>query len=643
MSSVLGVANTISRFCLQPSFDPQASTFFHHSSPNTLKPRFTKIRAAEIGYDSTTTTITSNPGITIPKNEDDPLQKFLKREYKWGFSEEIDSITIPKGLSEETVRLISALKEEPDWMLEFRLSSFRKFLNMVEPNWSDNRYPAINLQDFCYYSAPKKKPTLNSLDEADPELLKYFDKLGISLNERNRLANVSNSNVAVDAVLDSVSIATTHRKTLEKSGVIFCSISEAIKEYPDLVKKYLGRVVPSDDNYYAALNSAVFSDGSFVYIPKGTRCPMQISTYFRINAFETGQFERTLIVADEGSFVEYLEGCTAPSYDTNQLHAAVVELYADDDAEIKYSTVQNWYAGDEEGKGGIYNFVTKRGLCSGERSKISWTQVETGSAITWKYPSVVLEGNNSVGEFYSVALTNNYQQADTGTKMIHKGNNTRSRIISKGISAGNSRNVYRGLVQVMSKAHNARNSSQCDSMLLGDKAAANTYPYIQSRQSNLLDVTRQFRTRRPQYDPAEYKLHPNIAQDYAMEENYIFEIKLNNPSVAAMAVPPLTFSSQLRIYASDMDVAYTSFPCLVYLPSEDSQVKNPTARIEHEASTSKIGEDQLFYFQQRGIDYERAMAAMISGFCKDVFNELPDEFGAEVNQLMSIKLEGSVG
>lgn len=502
------------------------------------------------------TTLTSDPGKSlsspsIQKNEDDPLQKFLKREYKWGFSEKIDSFTIPKGLSEETVKMISALKEEPDWMLDFRLQSYRKFLDMVEPKWSDNRYPPINFQDICFYSAPKKKPTLNSLDEADPELLKYFDKLGVPLNERSRLANVSSRNVAVDAVLDSVSIATTHRKTLEKAGVIFCSISEAIREYPDLVRKYLGRVVPSDDNYYTALNSAVFSDGSFVYIPKGTRCPMQISTYFRINAFETGQFERTLIVADEGSFVEYLEGCTAPSYDTNQLHAAVVELYADDDAEIKYSTVQNWYAGDEEGRGGIYNFVTKRGLCAGERSKISWTQVETGSAITWKYPSVILEGDNSVGEFYSVALTNNYQQADTGTKMIHKGKNTRSRIISKGISAGNSRNVYRGLVQVMSKADNARNSSQCDSMLIGDKAAANTYPYI--------------------------------------------------------------------------------------------QVKNPTARIEHEASTSKIGEDQLFYFQQRGIDYERAMAAMISGFCKDVFNELPDEFGAEVNQLMSIKLEGSVG
>ncbi|CAI0474651.1 unnamed protein product [Linum tenue] len=385
---------------------------------------------------------------------------------------DIDSFSIPKGLSVETIRLISSLKEEPDWMLDFRLKAFEKFLEMKEPNWSDNRYPPINFQDLCYYSAPKKKPTLNSLDEADPELLKYFDKLGVPLNEQNRLANV-----AVDAVLDSVSIATTHRKTLEKAGVIFCSISEAIQKYPDLVKKYLGKVVPSEDNYYSALNSAVFSDGSFLYIPKDTKCPMQVSTYFRINAMETGQFERTLIVADDRSFVEYLEGCTAPSYDTNQLHAAVVELYCAESAEIKYST---------------------RGLCAGDRSKISWTQVETGSAITWKYPSVILEGDSTVGE-----------------------------------------------------ADNAKNSSQCDSMLIGDTAAANTYPYI--------------------------------------------------------------------------------------------QVKNPTARVEHEATTSKIGEDQLFYFQQRGIDYERAMAAMISGFCRDVFNELPDEFGAEVNQLMSLKLEGSVG
>lgn len=557
MASLL--ANGISRFSLQPSSPeppprssiyPKLETLKPSSIPRPPKP--TRIRA-DVGYESRT--LSSDPGkspsLSISKDDDDPLQKFLKKDYKWGFHEKIDSFTIPKGLNEETIKMISSLKEEPDWMLEFRLSSYNKFLKMVEPKWSDNAYPLINFQDVCYYSAPKKKPTLNSLDEADPELLRYFDKLGVPLNERNRLANVNSKNVAIDAVLDSVSIATTHRKTLEKSGVIFCSISEAIREYPDLVRKYLGRVVPSDDNYYAALNSAVFSDGSFVYIPKGVKCPMQISTYFRINAFETGQFERTLIVAEEGSFVEYLEGCTAPSYDTNQLHAAIVELYAASDAEIKYSTVQNWYAGNEEGIGGIYNFVTKRGLCAGDRSKISWTQVETGSAITWKYPSVILEGDGSVGEFYSVALTNNYQQADTGTKMIHKGKNTRSRIISKGISAGSSRNVYRGLVQVSSRADNARNSSQCDSMLIGDNAAANTYPYI--------------------------------------------------------------------------------------------QVKNPSARIEHEASTSKIGEDQLFYFQQRGIDYEKAMAAMISGFCRDVFNELPDEFGAEVNQLMSIKLEGSVG
>ncbi|KAL3850863.1 hypothetical protein ACJIZ3_012745 [Penstemon smallii] len=477
------------------------------NSRNSLKIR------ADVSYESSTTIdYPGNKSSNLSSDEDDTLHKFLKRDYKWGFTQEIDSFTIPKGLSEETVRLISMRKKEPDWMLEFRLKSYEKFVKMDEPKWSDNQYPKIDYQNMCYYSEPKKKPTLSSLDEADPELLMYFDKLGVPLNERNRLANV-----AVDAVLDSVSIATTHRKTLEKSGVIFCSISEAIREYPDLIRKYLGKIVPADDNFYAALNSAVFSDGSFVYIPKNTKCPMQISTYFRINALETGQFERTLIVADEGSFVEYLEGCTAPSYDTNQLHAAVVELYCHAGAEIKYSTVQNWYAGDENGKGGIYNFVTKRGLCAGLKSKISWTQVETGSAITWKYPSVVLEGDDSVGEFYSVALTNNYQQADTGTKMIHKGKNTRSRIISKGISAGHSRNVYRGLA------------------------------------------------------------------------------------------------------------------------------KNPMARIEHEATTSKIGEDQLFYFQQRGIDYERAMAAMISGFCRDVFNELPDEFGAEVNQLMSLKLEGSVG
>ncbi|KAI5656803.1 hypothetical protein M9H77_25596 [Catharanthus roseus] len=551
MTSLL--ANGISGFSPQPITETpkllKGSIFLSSKSlPNCVKnqpsSRNFKIRA-DVSYEPKTTI--DSPGKESSTSiDDDPLQKFLKREYKWGFSEEIDSFSIPKGLSEETVRLISSRKQEPDWMLEFRLKSYEKFMNMKEPKWSDNVYPEIDFQDICYYSEPKKKPTLNSLDEADPELIRYFDKLGVPLNERNRLANV-----AVDAVLDSVSIATTHRKTLEKAGVIFCSISEAIREYPDLVRKYLGRVVPPGDNFYAALNSAVFSDGSFVYVPKNTRCPMQISTYFRINAMETGQFERTLIVADEGSFVEYLEGCTAPSYDTNQLHAAVVELYCHKGAEIKYSTVQNWYAGDEEGRGGIFNFVTKRGLCAGFRSKISWTQVETGSAITWKYPSVILEGDESIGEFYSVALTNNYQQADTGTKMIHKGKKTRSRIISKGISAGHSRNCYRGLVQFMSSADNARNSSQCDSMLIGNNCSANTYPY--------------------------------------------------------------------------------------------SQNNNPTARIEHEATTSKIGEDQLFYFQQRGIEYEKAMAAMISGFCRDVFNELPDEFGAEVNQLMSLKLEGSVG
>ncbi|XP_004494771.1 iron-sulfur cluster assembly SufBD family protein ABCI8, chloroplastic [Cicer arietinum] len=528
-------SSNLTKFLLHPNNNFPISIPPKHQKPFSVKIRSSSDVSYEQRNNSTTT--------------DDKIREILRnRDYdkKFGFNIDIDSFTIPKGLSQETIRLISSLKHEPDWMLNFRLNAFDKFSKMKPPNWSDNTYPSIDFQDICYYSAPKTKPSLNSLQEADPELLRYFDKLGVPLNEQNRLANV-----AVDAVLDSVSIATTHRKTLEKSGVIFCSISEAIKEYPDLVKSYLGKVVASDDNYYAALNSAVFSDGSFCYIPKDTKCPMQISTYFRINALETGQFERTLIVADDRSSVEYLEGCTAPSYDKNQLHAAVVELYCREGAEIKYSTVQNWYAGDEKGIGGIYNFVTKRGVCAGARSKISWTQVETGSAITWKYPSVVLEGDDSVGEFYSVALTNNYQQADTGTKMIHKGKNTKSRIISKGISAGHSRNCYRGLVQVQSKAENARNSSQCDSMLIGDNAAANTYPYI--------------------------------------------------------------------------------------------QVKNPTARIEHEASTSKIGEDQLFYFQQRGIDYEKAMAAMISGFCRDVFNELPDEFGSEVNQLMSLKLEGSVG
>lgn len=511
-----------------------------------LRPPLPRRRRGGIRAEALQTDRSAAEPLPAATTEEDTIQKLLKREYKWGFVSDIESLTIPKGLSEDTVRLISARKGEPDWMLEFRLKSYRRWLSMREPSWSDNTYPSIDFQSISYYSEPKRKPALNSLDEVDPEVLRTFERLGIPLNEQKRL-----SNVAVDAVLDSVSIATTHRETLAKAGVIFCSISEAIKEYPDLVKKYLGKVVPPGDNFYAALNSAVFSDGSFCYIPKNTVSPMEISTYFRINDRETGQFERTLIVAEEGSFVSYLEGCTAPSYDKNQLHAAVVELYCAKGAEIKYSTVQNWYAGDEEGKGGIYNFVTKRGLCDGDGSKISWTQVETGSAITWKYPSVVLNGDDTIGEFYSVALTKDYQQADTGTKMIHVGRNTRSRIVSKGISAGKSRNCYRGLVQVMPQADNSRNFSQCDSMLIGDTAAANTYPYI--------------------------------------------------------------------------------------------QVKNPSARVEHEASTSKIGEDQLFYFQQRGIDHEQAVAAMIGGFCRDVFDQLPSEFSAEVNALMNLKLEGSVG
>ncbi|BAB68118.1 ABC transporter subunit-like [Oryza sativa Japonica Group] len=478
--------------------------------------------------------------------ESETLQNLLKREYKYGFVSDFESFSIPKGLSEATVRRISELKAEPAWMLDFRLAAYRRFLTMVQPTWSDNVYEPVDLQSICYYSAPKTKPKLNSLDEVDPELLNTFDRLGIPLSEQKRLANV-----AVDAVIDSTSIATTHREELMKKGVIFCSISEAIREYPDLVKRYLGSVVPPADNYYAALNSAVFSDGSFCYVPKDTVCPMEISTYFRINDKETGQFERTLIVADERSTVSYLEGCTAPAYDSNQLHAAVVELVCEEQAEIKYSTVQNWYSGDEEGKGGIYNFVTKRGRCKGRGSKISWTQVETGSAITWKYPSVELLGDDTVGEFYSVALTKDYQQADTGTKMIHKGKNSRSRIISKGISAGKSRNCYRGLVQINSGAENAYNSSQCDSLLIGDNAAANTYPTIQ-------------------------------------------------------------------------------VGCI-------------SSRVEHEASTSKIGEDQLFYFQQRGIDHEKAVAAMIGGFCRAVFENLPYEFAHEMDALMNLKLEGSVG
>ena len=474
------------------------------------------------------------------------VKTLVNQPYKYGFITDIESDTIPRGLSEDVVRLISAKKEEPEFMLEFRLKAYRQWLKMTEPTWPNVKYPTIDYQNIIYYSAPKQKAKLNSLDEVDSTLLETFEKLGISLSEQKRL-----SNVAVDAIFDSVSVATTFKDKLAKDGVIFCSISEALKEHPELVKKYLGSVVPAADNYFAALNGAVFSDGSFVYIPKNTKCPMELSTYFRINSGDTGQFERTLIVAEEGSSVSYLEGCTAPMYDTNQLHAAVVELVALDNAEIKYSTVQNWYAGDENGKGGIYNFVTKRGLCQGVNSKISWTQVETGSAITWKYPSCVLVGDNSVGEFYSVALTNHKQQADTGTKMIHVGKNTRSTIISKGISAGNSSNSYRGLVKINPKAEGARNYSQCDSMLIGDNASANTFPYI--------------------------------------------------------------------------------------------QVQNPAAKVEHEASTSKIGEDQLFYFSQRGISSEDAISMMISGFCKDVFNQLPMEFAVEADRLLSLKLEGSVG
>lgn len=475
------------------------------------------------------------------------VKTLVNQPYKYGFVTDVEADTIPRGLSEDVIRLISAKKNEPEFMLEYRLKAYRQWLKMTEPKWSGLQYPKIDYQDIIYYSAPKqKKEKLNSLDEVDPAVLETFEKLGIPLSEQKRLANV-----AVDAIFDSVSVATTFKEKLAEDGVIFCSISEALQEYPELVKKYLGSVVPIADNYYAALNSAVFSDGSFVYIPKGVKCPMELSTYFRINSGDTGQFERTLIVAEEGSYVSYLEGCTAPMYDSNQLHAAVVELVALDNAEIKYSTVQNWYAGDENGKGGIYNFVTKRGLCQGVNSKISWTQVETGSAITWKYPSCVLVGDNSVGEFYSVALTNNMQQADTGTKMVHVGKNTRSTIISKGISAGRSSNSYRGLVKVNPKAEGARNYSQCDSMLIGDNAHANTFPYI--------------------------------------------------------------------------------------------QVQNNSGKIEHEASTSKIGEDQLFYFAQRGISAEDAITMMISGFCKDVFNQLPMEFAVEADKLLSLKLEGSVG
>ncbi|HMU34000.1 MAG TPA: Fe-S cluster assembly protein SufB [Pyrinomonadaceae bacterium] len=469
------------------------------------------------------------------------------REYKYGFVTDIETETIPKGLNEDTIRLISAKKNEPDWMLEFRLKAYRQWLKMEAPSyWANFKYPDLDFQDITYYAAPKQKKKKASMDEVDPELIKTFEKLGIPLSEQKQLANV-----AVDAVFDSVSVATTYRAKLEKAGVIFCSFSEAIKDYPDLVKKYLGSVVPVGDNFFAALNSAVFSDGSFCFIPKGVRCPMELSTYFRINTQESGQFERTLIVAEEGGYVAYNEGCTAPQFDTNQLHAAVVELVALDDAEIKYSTVQNWYAGDENGKGGIYNFVTKRGACRGRNAKISWTQVETGSAITWKYPSVILQGDNSIGEFYSVALTNHAQIADTGTKMIHLGKNTKSTIVSKGISAGRSNNSYRGLVKVMPKAEGARNYTQCDSMLIGSTCEANTFPYI--------------------------------------------------------------------------------------------EVMNNTARVEHEATTSKISEDQLFYLQQRGIPQEDAVSLIINGFCKEVFRELPMEYAVEATKLLGLKLEGAVG
>ena len=474
------------------------------------------------------------------------LQNLIDQPYKHGFVTDIESDVVPKGLNESVIRSISARKNEPEWLLEFRLTAYRHWLTMTEPTWPNVTYPPIDFQDISYYSAPKAKKKLASMDEVDPELLRTFEKLGVPMHEQAALAGV-----AVDVIFDSVSVTTTYKKKLADVGVIFCSFSEAVHEHPELIRKYLGSVVPAGDNFYAALNSAVFTDGSFCFIPKGVKCPMELSTYFRINTQESGQFERTLIVAEEGASVSYLEGCTAPQFDTNQLHAAVVELVALDRASIKYSTVQNWYAGDENGVGGIYNFVTKRGLCQGVDSKISWTQVETGSAITWKYPSCVLLGDNSVGEFYSVALTNHRQQADTGTKMIHIGKNTRSTIISKGISAGRSNNSYRGLVKIAASAHGARNFSQCDSMLIGDRCSASTFPYI--------------------------------------------------------------------------------------------QVQNNGAKVEHEATTSKIGEDQLFYFASRGIDPEEAVSMIINGFVKDVFTQLPMEFAVEAGRLLGLKLEGSVG
>ncbi len=474
------------------------------------------------------------------------VDEIVSQPYKYGFITEIETEKIQKGLNENIIRLISTKKNEPNFLLKFRLRAYEQWLKMKEPDWSGLTYSKVDYQNLVYYAAPKQNIKKKSLDEIDPKLLETFEKLGIPLSEQKRL-----SNVAVDAVFDSVSIATTYKEKLSQHGVIFCSISEAISEYPDLIEKYMGTVVPINDNFFAALNSAVFSDGSFVYIPKGVECPMELSSYFRINSGDTGQFERTLIIAEEASSVSYLEGCTAPMFDTNTLHAAVVELVALDNASIKYSTVQNWYAGNEEGVGGIYNFVTKRGECRGKKSKISWSQVETGSAITWKYPSCVLQGDNSIGEFYSIALTNNFQEADTGTKMIHIGKNTKSKIVSKGISAGQSKNSYRGLVSIGPNAEGSRNYSQCDSMLIGDKASANTYPYIQSKQ--------------------------------------------------------------------------------------------PLSNIEHEASTCKISEDQLFYLQSRGIDFEESVSMLISGFCSDVFNELPMEFASEADKLLALKLEGSVG
>ncbi|MDO6436913.1 Fe-S cluster assembly protein SufB [Cyclobacterium sp. 1_MG-2023] len=474
------------------------------------------------------------------------LEELTSKEYEHGWSVDYETDEAPIGLNENIIRWISSKKEEPKWLLDWRLKAFEQWSKMEEPTWANVQYPKVDLQSLRFYSAPKQKSKPKSISDVDPELLKIYERLGISLNEQKRLQGV-----AVDVVLDSVSVGTTFKETLSKLGVIFCSFSEAVKEHPELVKKYLGSVVPATDNYYAALNAAVFSDGSFCYIPKGVRCPMELSTYFRINAANTGQFERTLIVAEDQSYVSYLEGCTAPQRDENQLHAAVVEIYAAENAEVKYSTVQNWYPGDKNGKGGIYNFVTKRGICAGDNSKISWTQVETGSAVTWKYPSCILKGNNSIGEFYSVAVTNNFQQADTGTKMIHIGKNTRSRIVSKGISAGKSQNSYRGQVQVMKRASNARNFSQCDSLLMGDKCGAHTFPYI--------------------------------------------------------------------------------------------DIQNSSAKVEHEATTSKIGEDQIFYCNQRGISSEDAVALIVNGYAKEVLNQLPMEFAVEAQKLLALTLEGSVG